>query len=429
MRNEWSTIDSIKGVSPDWEILPLQEFSSPEKNSFVNGPFGSDLLSSELVLAGQPVIYIRDIRNGRYLRKSEVFVTNEKYQTLTACQVNYGDVIVAKVGDPPCESAVYDAHESGIVTQDVIRIRTEELRCSQFIVFILNSDIGKRQVKRIKISGTRDRVSLTDFKKIKFPHPPVSEQRKIAKILSTWDKAITTIEQLLANSQLQKKALMQQLLTGKKRLLDKNGVRFSGEWDSKLLGSLIELLSGFAFKSSEFEKGAEYKLLRGINISQGFLRWADDQTYSWSDSDAYRRYKLEKDDIVISMDGSLVGRNYAMITEENLEPMLLVQRVARLRCLKDLSPDFLLQHIASDRFKSYVDAVKTITAIPHISAKDIRDFPISVPPHAEQQKIAAVLSNVDQEISTLQQKLDALRQEKKALMQQLLTGKRRVQIN
>ncbi len=57
------------------------------------------------------------------------------------------------------------------------------------------------------------------------PVPPLPEQKKIAQILSTWDKAITTTEQLLANSQQQKKALMQQLLTGKKRLLDKNGVR------------------------------------------------------------------------------------------------------------------------------------------------------------------------------------------------------------
>lgn len=60
--------------------------------------------------------------------------------------------------------------------------------------------------------------------------PPLPEQKKIALVLSIWDKAIITTEQLLANSQQQKKALKQQLLSGKKRMLDKNGVRFSGEW-------------------------------------------------------------------------------------------------------------------------------------------------------------------------------------------------------
>lgn len=244
MQNEWSTIDSIRRTSQDWKIVPLQEFSSSDKNSFVNGPFGSDLLSSELVDEGQPVIYIRDIKDGRYQRKSDVCVTSEKHHALPACHVDYGDVVIAKVGDPPCEAAVYDANESGVVTQDVIRIKTVELGLSQFLVFLLNSDIGKRQVKKIKIVGTRERVSLTDFKKLKFPFPPVSEQKKIAKILSTWDRAISTVEQLLTNSQQQKKALMQQLLPGRKRLLDKNGVRFSGEWKTTKLSKMGKIVSG-----------------------------------------------------------------------------------------------------------------------------------------------------------------------------------------
>jgi len=69
--------------------------------------------------------------------------------------------------------------------------------------------------------------------------PPLPEQQKIAKILSTWDKAITTTEQLLANSQQQKKALMQQLLTGKKRLLDKNRVAFP-DWNNKKIGQFLK---------------------------------------------------------------------------------------------------------------------------------------------------------------------------------------------
>src|SRR5690606_32620241 len=86
----------------------------------------------------------------------------------------------------------------------------------------------------------RYKLNKASLEKIPVLVPPVQEQKKIAKILSTWDKAITTTEQLLANSQQQKKALMQQLLTGKKRLLDKNGVRFSGEWKRVELGDLLD---------------------------------------------------------------------------------------------------------------------------------------------------------------------------------------------
>ncbi len=78
--------------------------------------------------------------------------------------------------------------------------------------------------------------------------PSLLEQKKIAQILSTWDQAITITEQALANSQQQKKALMQQLLTCKKRLLDKNGVRFEGEWIHGRLGELCAFKGGSAFK-------------------------------------------------------------------------------------------------------------------------------------------------------------------------------------
>lgn len=294
----------------------------------------------------------------------------------------------------------------------------------------LVSKLKKFDLSRLRNKGGQPLVSQKPIYAVKLPIPPLQEQQKIAKILSTWDKAIATTEKLIATSLHQKKALMQQLLTGEKRLVNpETGKVFEGDWEEIHTGEHINLVSGHAFKSTEFEKNTNFKLLRGINISQGYLRWEPEQTYSWTDATDYKKYIMKIHDVVISMDGSLVGRNYALITENNIEPMLLVQRVARLRCKPSLHHGFLLQHIASDRFKSYVDAVKTVTAIPHISAKDIRQFRLSLPRYDEQQKIALVLTAADKEIELLQAKLAHLKDEKKALMQQLLTGKRRVQVN
>ncbi|MBW8191826.1 restriction endonuclease subunit S [Neiella marina] len=282
-------------------------------------------------------------------------------------------------------------------------------------------------IRELANSGGQQNLSAGIIKNIHVPIPPLPEQRKIAKILATWDKAIATSEKLIAASQQQKKALMQQLLTGKKRLTNPDtGQPFEGEWEEVRLESYINLLSGHAFKSSAFEKDSGYKLLRGINITRGTLRWGEEQTFSWTNVNGFEKYLVNVGDIVISMDGSLVGRNYALITENNHEPMLLVQRVARIRCKTALEHNYLLQHIASERFKSYVDAVKTVTAIPHISAKDIKHFMLPLPSVDEQQKISSVLTAADKEIEVQQAKLAHLKQEKKALMQQLLTGKRRV---
>ncbi|EIQ6807722.1 restriction endonuclease subunit S, partial [Escherichia coli] len=91
---------------------------------------------------------------------------------------------------------------------------------------------------------------LDSWFKWPFNIPPLSEQKRIVKILSTWDKAISVTEKLLTNSQQQKKALMQQLLTGKKRLLDERGVRFSGEWKRVKLGAIADMNSGGTPKST-----------------------------------------------------------------------------------------------------------------------------------------------------------------------------------
>src|SRR5690554_680484 len=98
-------------------------------------------------------------------------------------------------------------------------------------------------IRAMSNSAGQSNLSGALVKSIRVPVPPLPEQKKIAQILSTWDKAITTTEQLLANSQQQKKALMQQLLTGKKRLLDKSGVRFSGEWKWLKASELFKTIS------------------------------------------------------------------------------------------------------------------------------------------------------------------------------------------
>src|SRR6266536_4875497 len=100
--------DSVLGRIPkDWDIQTLASFAQDTSIAFVNGPFGSDLLAKELRSEGVPVIYIRDIKVGAYERTSKVFVSIQKADSLSFCNVQYGDVLIAKVGDPPCVATPY----------------------------------------------------------------------------------------------------------------------------------------------------------------------------------------------------------------------------------------------------------------------------------------------------------------------------------
>ncbi len=164
----------------------LEELAADEKNSVVNGPFGSDLLTRELTRSGVPVIYIRDISSGRYERTSTSFVTTAKAAELEFCNAKPGDVLVAKVGDPPGIAVIYPTTEmDGVVTQDVIRIRPNtKLVSPAFLQAFLNSSLAHREMAKIMVQGTRQRFSLGQFKEISVPLPALNLQNEFALLMT-----------------------------------------------------------------------------------------------------------------------------------------------------------------------------------------------------------------------------------------------------
>ena len=193
-------------------------------------------------------------------------------------------------------------------------------------------------------------------------------------------------------------------------------------WGFGEIGKHIDLTSGFAFKSNEYSTQG-VRLLRCANIKRGHTDWSENITQFWPGTAGLDQYEMKSGDLVIAMDGSLVGRSYAVLSEKDV-PSLLLQRAARIRSTEIHVP-FLTAFIGSNFFISYCDAVKTVTAIPHISAKDIRKFRIPLPPLPEQKKIAAILSTWDNAISKLKKLITEKEDLKRGLMQQLLTGKKR----
>ncbi len=197
------------------------------------------------------------------------------------------------------------------------------------------------------------------------------------------------------------------------------------DWECLRFGDAVNLLTGFPFPSSGYVNSGVL-LVRGSNVKRGTMDWGDEITQYWPTiTSEIARYELRKGDLVIAMDGALVGRSYAVISDADL-PSLLLQRVARIRSSR-LHQDMLVFLVANDSFLNYVDAVKTHTAIPHISPEDIRGFLIAVPTNTnEQRAIAEALSDVDGLLATLEALIAKKRAIKQAAMQQLLTGKTRL---
>ncbi|HFS8459701.1 restriction endonuclease subunit S [Vibrio cholerae] len=197
-------------------------------------------------------------------------------------------------------------------------------------------------------------------------------------------------------------------------------------WEFTTFEHHIDLLSGFAFKSAQYtENSDDIRLLRGDNIAPNTLRWDGVKTWDKHQYAELQKYHLRENDFVIAMDRTWVssGLKVAEVTKNDL-PCLLVQRVARIRSLPTLEQSLLRQYFSSHRFEQYVKGVQTETAVPHISSKQIKEFPLLLPPLPEQRKIAQILSTWDCGIATTEKLIDASKQQKKALMQQLLTGKK-----
>ena len=292
-----------------------------------------------------------------------------------------------------------------------------------YLCYLLNSEHVKKYVKATASGTTVRHTSPSKILDVKVHIPPLPEQRKIAKILSTWDKAISTTERLIDNSKQQKKALMQQLLTGKKRLFDDSGKPFEGEWKQvhmeeacfvnpkksvKPADGLVSFVPMDAV--SEDTKLIRHELKRYDEVSKGFTSFANQDCLVAKITPCFENGK-----------GAYVDNLHNGTGFGSTEFHVL--RAREGNCTKFF---YYITQTREFRVRGEMN-MQGSAGQKRVTTDYLKLFKVNIPPTlVEQQKVASVLSKADQEIELLEQQLADLRQEKKALMQQLLTGKRRV---
>ncbi|WP_233081188.1 restriction endonuclease subunit S [Rheinheimera soli] len=171
-------------------------------------------------------------------------------------------------------------------------------------------------------------------------------------------------------------------------------------WRETTLGKVANVFTGFPFKSEFYSEGhQDVRLLRGDNISQGTMDWSDAKKWPVEQLKDFQEYLLDEGDIVLAMDRPWIGAGlkYSQIINSDL-PALLVQRTARLRGSSDLDIGYLKYIVGSPWFTTYIKRITTGSLVPHISLKQIRQFPVNLPPIEEQKAAAAVLQAIDKKI-------------------------------
>lgn len=281
--------------------------------------------------------------------------------------------------------------------------------------------LNKHRLVQFGVGSTFLEVSKKDFEKFKVIVPPLSEQQKIAEVLSTWDEAIEKQSQLVEKLELRKKGLMQQLLTGKKRLPG-----FRGEWEQVKLGDISKRI---------VRKNTNEKCSNVVTISaqKGFIRQTDFFNKKIASETIENYYLVKRNEFCYNKsycNGFPMGTIKRLQEfDEAVVTTLYICFAIQKECV---SIDFMEQYFSLGLLNKELMKIANEGGRAHgllnVTPKDFFNIKLILPSFNEQKAISEILSNTNNEVSIAKRKLNSLQEQKKGLMQVLLTGKRRIRL-
>ncbi|ANE55315.1 restriction endonuclease subunit S [Methylomonas sp. DH-1] len=381
-----------------------------------------------------PYLRVANVQDG-YIDLSDVKNIQIERNQIERFSLKIGDVLMTEGGDfdKLGRGDVWNGQINPCLHQNhVFAVRPNQQKLNSYFLAALSaSHYGKTYfLSCSKQSTNLASINSTQLKDFPVLLPTLPEQQKIAQILSTWDKAIEKLEALIAAKQKRKKALMQQLLTGENRLLDKSGVRFNGKWELKFVKDFFDVGSSKRVLQTDWtnEGVPFYRTRELVSLSKNEPFGSEVYISQELFQELSDKYGLPRNgDFLVSGVGTL-GIAYQVKAGDNF--YFKDGNVIWFKLREGIESDFFKYSFQSDFVQNQIIEQASITTVGTYTiqnAKKTRFWcPISL---EEQQKIASILTAADTEIETHQKQLAALKEQKKGLMQQLLTGKKRVKVD
>ena len=204
------------------EVKTFEEIADKKiKWSITGGPFGSNLKSSDYTKDGIRIIQLQNIGDGKFINEYEIFTSQKKADELLSCNIYPNEIILSKMGDPVARACIIpDFHKRYLMCSDGIRLVVDnKLYDSYFIYVYINFSEFRIQAENASTGTTRKRIGLKELKTLEIICPNKSEQTRIAKILSDMDAENEALEKKLEKFKMMKQGMMQNLLTGRIRLV------------------------------------------------------------------------------------------------------------------------------------------------------------------------------------------------------------------
>jgi type I restriction enzyme S subunit len=383
------------GVIPDdWEVTQLGKCLLESPGYGINAPAVpySDTLPA--------YIRITDIGgDGRFMPDKIASVGAENADSYYLVE---GDIVLARTGASVGKSYLYDTSDGPLVFAGfLIRVRPDKSKLlPPFVASYITTEAYWRWVRLMSMRSGQPGINGREYAQLPIPRPPISEQKSIAAILSDLDALLRNLKLVITKKRNIKQAAMQELLTSKRRLPG-----FEGEWEVKRLGDVAHIKTGSRNNEDKNEDGEYPFFVRSDNVER------------------INSYSYECEAILVPGEGR-IGEIFHYVNGR----FDVHQRVYAIAQFKQgISGKFVHSYMAMN-FGAWAMQNTVKATVDSLRLPTFKTFEMLIPPtEDEQDAIAAVLSEMDAELAALEARRDKTRELKQGMMQELLTGRIRLQ--
>ena len=396
----------------EWEVVQLKEVCDKLNVGFV-GTCKKHYTDQDW---GVPLISTSNLYNGEFSLSNTNYVSNEFHNKNKKSQIVGGDILIARHSSSGSAvllpEYIKEANSLNIVIVRVNQIHVIPYFCAE----VINSYHVRKQVNAMMAGSSQKVVNTGDIAKLKIPLPPLPEQHRIAHCLTTWDRALSGTRQLLDALRIRKRGLMQRLLTGEVRLPG-----FSGEWEEVMYSEVLKKVK----REYNWDDQALHPLISVRRRSGGIFR--RDSLYGYQIKTKTLRPVNSGDFLISKMQ---IVHGASALTTDEFDGMFISGSYLALkpRDGRRLNIQYFEWHSKMPKFyhQTYIASYGVHIEKMTFNFKSFLKLKMLLPPLKEQTAIANVLTAADREIALYEQKLETLETQKRGLMQQLLTGQKRL---
>jgi len=444
---------SIGKIPEDWEVVKLKDVCTKITDGTHKTPKYLD--------KGIPFISTQNItpfKEDFDFSQYRKYISEEEHNELKKrCNPERDDILISKCGTIGRTKLIDVDYEFSIFV-GLALLKLKKVINGNYLEQLLNTEIYKKIMEISSPGATRKTLTIRAIERLKIPFPSLPEQQKIAEILGTVDEAIEKVDKAIERTERLKKGLMQKLLTKgipasrqyvvgsrqgkedgrryvvggrqgkeKREFKDSEIGRIPKEWEVFKLKELVDVKGGKRLPKGDslvdFE--TNYPYIRIVDFKNGSVDVSDVKYLLPETYRKIKKYTISSKDVYISIAGTI---GLAGLIPPELDGANLTENAAKLNNLKKVMKEYLVIVLNSHILQNQINRFTGKATQPKLALFRIEKLKVLVPSEKEQQEIVEILSTVDKKIDMEKKRKEKLERIKKGLMQDLLTGRKRVKI-